>query len=191
MQLQRRVDNHLGSARRKAKTKFHRWLALNQANFRVLVLADVSFEESGAAEMRWIRRLDKRFPLLNMKEYSTGNPGAGRVDWNDEALALLGNRSDTAIAAVLGCNRQTVAYRRELLGIPRYPDQHKTPNEIFLDLVTISKLGTEPDYKIAQVLGISKFVIAKHRKRMGIPSYAEATGNNGKIKTGENHRRWK
>lgn len=191
MLLQRRIDNHLGSARRKAKTKFHRWLALNQSNFKVLILADVPFEESGAAEMRWIKRLDKRFSLLNMKEYSTGNPGVGRVNWNDEALALLGKRTDTAIAAILGCNRQTVAYRRELLGIPRLPDPHKAPNEILLDSDTLGKLGKEPDYKIAQVLGISKFVIAKHRNRMGIPSYAATTGNNGKIRTGEKHRRWK
>jgi len=191
MLLQRRIDNHLGSARRNPKTKFHKWLASNQGNFKVVVLANVQFEESGASEMRWIKRLDKRFALLNMKEYSTGNPGVGRVNWNEEALALLGKRTDTAIAAVLGCNRQTVAYRREMLGIPRLPDPHNVPSEVVLDLVTISQLGTQPDYKIAEVLGISKFVIAKHRKRMGIPSYAEATGNNGKIKAGEKHRRWK
>lgn len=191
MPLKVRVQNHLGSARRKPNSPFHKWLSKNLHSYRVIVLDAVCFKESSKAEIRWMTRLSARFPLYNARPFSFGNPGVGRVQWTEELLGMLGNRTDTEIAGIIGCNRQTVAYRRMIEGIPRLPDPHKTPQEIFLSPEIISRIGLEPDYKIAQSVGVSKFVIAKHRRRLGIKSYAETTGNNGKIKIGDTHRRWK
>ena len=52
-------------------------------------------------------------------------------------------------------------------------------------------LGSMPDYKLAEIYKTNKHTVQRHRKRLGIISYAEKTGNNGKIKLGEPHRRWK
>lgn len=189
MKLKRRANAHDDHARRKPKTPFHKWLARNKA--KLLVLDVVKFEDSSQAEVRWIKRLGKRYPLLNVNDYSSGNPGVGRIEWTEELIAQLGRRTDSEIAQELGCCRKAVAYKRETLGIKRFPDPHNTPQTIYLDLVTLARLGTEPDYKIANDVGVSKFVIAKHRKKLGIESYAAATGNDGRIKRGEAHRRWR
>lgn len=45
----------------------------------------------------------------------------------------------------------------------------------------IAELGTKPDYRLAQENGVSKFVVARARREAGIPSYAERTGNDGRI----------
>lgn len=189
MPLKTRITNHLGTAKRKASTPFHQWLRDNINNYKVIILETVSFFESSKSEIRWMLRLSKRFPLYNVRAFSFGNPGIGRVEWNSDTIDMLGKKTDTEIAEALGCNRQTVAYRRSLLNISRFPDPHKVASEKVLDLVTLMRLGTEPDYKIADELGISKFVIAKHRKRRGIKSYAESTGNNGRVKLGNSLRR--
>lgn len=52
-------------------------------------------------------------------------------------------------------------------------------------------LGTMPDYKLAEKLNSNKYTIARIRRERNILSYAKFTGNNGKIKFGEAHRRWK
>lgn len=54
----------------------------------------------------------------------------------------------------------------------------------------IEQLGTMPDYKLAEKAGVSKRTILRKRQRFGVKSYAEQTGNDGKIKKGEPHRRW-
>ena len=54
----------------------------------------------------------------------------------------------------------------------------------------LDKLGKEPDYILAKKAGVCKPCIARRRRALNIPSYAESTGNNGKIKLGDPHRRW-
>lgn len=191
MEISRRVKNHVGSSKRKAKTPFHLWLKENTKNFKVIILDKVPFSESSKSEMRWIKRINYKFPLYNVKSYSTGNPGVGRVVWTDYLLSLLGKTSDTKISKIMGCSRGCVTYKREQLGIPVYNQDRGQSQRVILDLTFISRLGSEPDYIIANDAGVSKFVVARYRKKMNIPSYAEKTGNNGKIKKGEPHRRWK
>mgnify|MGYP000929291322 CR=1 FL=1 len=72
-------------------------------------------------------------------------------------------------------------YKTEVRELARYLG---IPQEI------IDQFGTMPDYKLAEIAGCSKPVIARRRKILGIKSYAEQTGNNGKIKKGDPHRRW-
>lgn len=63
-------------------------------------------------------------------------------------------------------------------------------NRLEIESDVIDKIGTMPDYKLAEQAGISKYTIARRRRNLGIKSYAEQTGNDGKIKKGEKHRRW-
>ena len=46
----------------------------------------------------------------------------------------------------------------------------------------ISKLGTMPDYKLAKIADTNKTTMARIRKNLGIKSYAEETGNDGRFK---------
>jgi len=96
--------------------------------------------------------------------------------------------SDENLAKIVGCNRQTVAYRREVLGIPKYGVQAVPASTIYLSEETVARLGKEPDYLIAASLGISKFVIAKHRRSLGILPCAITTGQDGKAKKGNSLR---
>lgn len=51
-------------------------------------------------------------------------------------------------------------------------------------------LGTMPDVALGARFGVSKYTVGRWRKARGIPSYAETTGDDGRIKVGEPHRRW-
>lgn len=63
-------------------------------------------------------------------------------------------------------------------------------NRIELKEEIIKKLGTIPDYELAEIARVGKKKIMTERHKRGIKSYAETTGNDGKIKKGEPHRRW-
>lgn len=47
-----------------------------------------------------------------------------------------------------------------------------------------------PDYKLAQIAGVDKSVIARTRRKSGIPSYADVTGSTGRFTKGMPHPRW-
>lgn len=51
-------------------------------------------------------------------------------------------------------------------------------------------LGTMSDEKLAKQFGTSRRSVLRWRQARGIPSYAETSGRDGKIKAGEPHRRW-
>jgi len=59
----------------------------------------------------------------------------------------------------------------------------------FPDSVVL-RLGKEPDYKIADELGIQKSIISRRRRSLGIASYAETTGARGTFTKGMPHPRW-
>lgn len=46
----------------------------------------------------------------------------------------------------------------------------------------ISLLGTMPDYRLAEKMGCNKRSVFRKRRELGIKSYGELTGNNGKFK---------
>lgn len=51
-------------------------------------------------------------------------------------------------------------------------------------------LGTMSDRKLADRLGVSKYTVGRWRHQLGIPSYAERTGDNGQFRKGQPHPRW-
>jgi group I intron endonuclease len=51
-------------------------------------------------------------------------------------------------------------------------------------------LGSMPDYKLARLVGTNKSTIAKRRRALGIKSYAEVTGNTGKVMRGQKLKKW-
>jgi len=57
-------------------------------------------------------------------------------------------------------------------------------NKIELPQVTIEKLGTMSDRDLSIISNVSKTKIMRTRQKLGIKSYAEKTGNDGKIKKG-------
>ena len=63
-------------------------------------------------------------------------------------------------------------------------------NKTYFTEEDLGLLGTMPDYKLAKILNTNKYTLARIRRERRIISYAEKTGNNGKIKKGEKHRRW-
>jgi hypothetical protein len=166
---------------------------------QVVVLESVPVHRSSAAERRWFRRLSSRFQLLNQSTPGAGNPGVGRVIWTNELLDLLGEVPDSEIAGLIGCERKTVSYKRECLGITASFDRknNKSPpanagwNAIRLPPEIIDLLGTVSDQCLADRAGVSKKRIMRERHDRQLPSYADLTGNDGRIRSGEPHRRWK
>jgi hypothetical protein len=53
------------------------------------------------------------------------------------------------------------------------------------------ELGTIPDYKLAIIYKTNKSTIAKLRRNLNIPSYAETSSNDGKFNGKGLHPRWK
>ncbi len=146
---------------------------------------------AGEIERSWVTLLSERFFLLNTARAGAGGPGIGRVKWTENLIARLGQEHDATIALDLGCDRKTVAYRRIILGIAPCTLAPSLPsNTIHLQTDVLELLGKESDRMIANRLGISDSVIKRHRLRLGIESYAIATGNDGRIRKGENKKRW-
>ena len=198
--IDRRMASHRREARVRAKTPKHLWisgLAARKLSPKVVVLDSVSVAESARVERRWVARL-ARFNLLNVRVAGAGNPGIGRVVWTNEWLSKLGTVPDSDIAREIGCERKTVAYRRECLNIPACVSRkNNTPpppmggwNRKKLPPEIEAQIGKLPDYVLGEMADVCKTVISRARKRLGIKSYAEATGCNGRIQVGEAHRRW-
>lgn len=195
-----RMRSHWREARKGSPTPKHEWLrqlSLNGMEPRVIVLEETDPESSPAIERRWTKRL-KRFALLNVAPAGSGNHGIGRVNWTAEIDAMLGTVPDSEIAAKLGCERKTVSHRRKCHGIPASFDRkNNTPppnmggwNRRPLPDDVVSLLGTMPDYRLAEIAGVNKTLIRRARTSLGIPSHAETSGSNGRIRVGEPHRRW-
>lgn len=62
------------------------------------------------------------------------------------------------------------------------PPEMAGHNRIKLSDEFIEKLGKMPDYKLAEIVGVSKRTIQRNRTARGIKSYSEQTGNDGKFK---------
>jgi hypothetical protein len=199
--LAARLRAHKGMARRHPDTAIHRWMreCFSQGlGMTARILEEVGLEESGPAERRWVALYSEDYKLLNQAPAGAGNPGVGRISWTREILARLGTEPDSQIAADLGCERKTVTYRRASLGIAASYDRTKNKpppnmggwNKIALPQSVIEALGTLPDAALGFASGVSKKRIIVERHKRGIASYATTTGNDGRIKLGEPHRRW-
>lgn len=190
--IKARMRNHRREALQGSPTRKHVWLRGVLEEGKTVGIAELEWcdvANSARVEAEWLTKLGGCGVLLNQVAAGCGNPGVGRVKWMPDKIALLGTASDERVAEILGCNRATVSYRRNVHGIARYPVQ-SPPNIINLPEAVIDRLGTVPDYQLAAEIGVSKWVVAEARRDRGIPSYAKATGNDGRIKTGDPHRLW-
>lgn len=201
MSVDRRLINHVGSSRRHPKTPKELWIAdlLKRGSAPgIQILDEVSVEAASDAERRWAASFATSVTLLNHPRIGAGGPGVGRVEWTEETLSLLGRIADSKIAKMLGCDRKTVSYKRECLGIPASfdrtdnvpPPRNGGWNRIEFPPAIIDRLGKEPDYVIARAAGVQKSAIARRRRELGIQDYATATGNDGRMKSERPHPRW-
>lgn len=200
--LEQRLLQHI----QKSTKKSHRravWIRDLQANGLVPSIEEVesvSIEDSPEKEKHWTRKL-----LAEGRQLLNDGIGRGgcnhpkkKITWTPELDALLGTMADAKIAERLGVTRKSVSYRREKLGIPAsYDRERNTPpppmgghNKVELTSDILDLLGTIPDYKLAKKAGVSKKVILSRRQELGIPSYAESTGKDGKYEKGHYPQRW-
>lgn len=137
--------------------------------------------------------------LLNKK--AAGGGGDSRKISDDEWDIIkdwIGKISDSRVADMIGVTRKSISYYRKQMGILESGDRsnNKPPprmgghNKKVLSLDVIWALGSMPDHKLAALHNVSKKRIMKERQKYGIESYGKRTGNDGKIKIGEQHRRW-
>jgi hypothetical protein len=202
--LARRLREHINTARRgklKDKAK-EQWIAaLNEKGLKpVITLIDEACVSTfQAAEKRWVAHYRHLFvDLLNVKCGGDGGMGGHFVVWTPELDAMLGKVTDTKLAKLMGVTRKTVSYRRDQLGIEASFDraENKPPppmgghNKLSFSPEVVARFGKEPDYKIADEIGVNKSVIARRRRALGIASFAENTGSRGVFTVGMPHPRW-
>jgi len=202
--LARRLREHLRSSYRgklKDKRKENWFRALEQLGLKpVIAQIDVSdLQGYQAAEKRWVAHYRALCDdLLNVKCGGDGGMGGHFVVWTPELDSMLGKITDSELSKKIGATRKTVSYRRDQLGIPASFDRTKNSppppmgghnKKTFPDSVVL-RLGKEPDYKIADELGIQKSIISRRRRSLGIASYAETTGARGTFTKGMPHPRW-
>lgn len=204
--LSSRLSSHVRDVKKNpqwAKSKRIRKImdaGLRPLIYEVATLQDFTKQELRDTEQAWIDfyKLGHK-GVTNLADSTSGGSGTRRtVDWTDEVIALLGKIPDQELADQLGCDRKTVEYRRKVLGISKCGNRTRSNppdmggwNVIDLPDNVVSKLGTMPDYKLGEMFGYCKSVIARHRRRLGITSYGKMTGNDGKYKPGNQPARWK
>lgn len=85
------------------------------------------------------------------------------IEWNQDALALLGTDSDMTIAIKLGVSHSTVMKKRKELGIPAC---HKAANTIWTpEMDSLVATGTDAD--VAQQLGLTEYQVMYRRRQLG------------------------
>lgn len=195
--LTKRYSCHRNKALRSPKSKFHLWLKDQlTANIipKIITLEKCSISEMVDKESFWI---NKEQPVYNSAKPHKGGKRKNSIDWQPY-IHLLGKYHDSKVAGIVGVTRKAVAYKRDCLNIGKcnLPQRIVIKNKIGgWNRKEITKdcenmLGTLPDYKLAKMFGFGKKKISNERKKRCILSYAEQTGNDGRIKQNEPHRRW-
>lgn len=199
--LWRRVSDHIQAAKRgrpKHSPKAGWILELRSLGMKPeIVLLEECTGDWREAECRWIASYPD---LFNAKRGGGGGSQHRLAELPQAAIEQLGKVADSRIAETLGVSRKAVAYYRNLFGIPASFDRTRNtpPPRVEANLFKLAalpesclaRLGTVPDYVLAAEFNVDKGVIARRRKRAGIASFAARTGNNGRIRAGEPHRRW-
>jgi len=106
----------------------------------------------------WKRKQGERSRKMWENPEAYGLPA--RHEWTEEEAALLGTKSDSAVADLLGLSRHAVAKQRRRLGILRAP-RPWTENEIGL-------LSTASDAKVAHIVGRTVRSVTLKREQLGI-----------------------
>ena len=198
--IKARLRDHISKARRhNGASDKNEWIStlLSEGKKPVIELLEKTTREiKSEREAYWLEK--HKETALNIAPAGAGGAYDHRILWTKELDAKLGVLSDAEIAEEIGCTRKAVSYRRIQLGIKASNNKRrmKPPpnrggwNKIILTDETIAELGKCPDHVLAKVAGVDKTVIARARRKRGIKSYAEQTGNNGQFKKGNPHPRW-
>jgi hypothetical protein len=201
LSLPRRLADHINAARRgrpkhSGKAAWLCGLVESGAPPRIELLEECTGDWR-EAERRWMASFTG---LYNAKAAGGGGSQNRLGGLSQAVIDQLGTVADSRIAESLGVTRKAVAYYRDSLGIPASFDRSRnTPpprieanqfQPVELPASCLARLGTMPDYKLAAEYGVSKRTIMRRRHHEGIPSYAAQTGNSGRIRVGEPHRRW-
>ena len=197
MTLQQRFISHKAKARRSGSSPFHIWLKnelQSSRNIEAIELEKCPESLMSKRESFWIKKLS---PAKNVAKPHDGGKKKCDIDWSP-FIHMLGIDYDSEIALLAGVTRKAVSYKRKCLEIPatKKPQRVVISNSIGgWNKKKITKeceemLGKAPDHEVAGVFGFSKKKIGSERKSRGIKSYAEQSGNDGKIKKDEPHRRW-
>lgn len=191
--LEQRLSQHVSCSKKQNNEKSNWIRSLLEKGLKPLikVIERVPCNEWKCAERFWIDFFRYfGLKLTNFREGGIGDDGKPyKVQWTPETEKLLGVISDERIAQKMGVTRKAISYHRNKRQIPASWDtsQLKPPppmggwNKIDLPPDIIQKLGTMPDYLLAKELGLSKSFIGQTRSKLGIESYANITGNNGKF----------
>lgn len=123
---------------------------------------------------------------------SKGGRGHTRYTFDDSFYERLGEVNDEILANEYGCTSSNVSVIRRGLGIepckdkPNYvpPPPMGGWNKKELPDWIIKDLGREPDYKLAEKIGVCKAVIARRRKELNIEPYGKGGGRNGRFTKG-------
>ena len=188
--LNHRLIDHISKAKRnKDETPKSIWIRRVLASGKrptISLLETVDDKDKKRTEQKWIDYYDT---TLNSAIAGAGGEYHARIDV-EKYKKYFGVLSDAEIAEKIGVTRKAVSYHRRKLGIKAsYNSSRMKPpphnggwNKTILEESIISLLGVEPDYILAKKAGISKKPIQRIRREMGIKSYAECTGNNGRFK---------
>lgn len=128
-------------------------------------LPDVRLAEQ-ASVTRWLikkRREEKGIP--EFEDLSTPN-GVNPKTWPQWALDKLGKVQDIDLSKELNVGNYIVRSMRASLNIPPLRDTFWTQDKIEL-------LGTMPDYKLAEQLGVTTMTVNHRRRKLGITSYSK------------------
>ena len=202
--LHQRLIDHKTDSRKKNTPKARyikwiQWMGLQPEITELDTLINATAEEIREKEQAYIDFYGLTRDLANSA--TSAYVGCGQnntVEWPEHIVKKLGTIPDWEIAKEISCARKTVNNMRVKLGIPKCGNREefrKMPivagwNKITLPQSIIDKMGSMPDYKLAELAGVSKSVIARNRRALGIESYAQKTGNDGKAKKGDYPKRW-
>ena len=180
MRLNRRLQGHVKDGRRKRTTKgeyIARILAdgLRPEIREIESFVNLSRASAIAKEDAWRQFYGITYALYNTGGAELGGHGTNRrVVWTPETIALLGKQTDTYIAELMGCDRKSVEYQREKLGIARCPQTNFVVppmggwNRIELSCEVLDQIGEIPDTKLAESANVCVTVIKRYRKELGI-----------------------
>lgn len=181
--LNRRLVEHISTARDRLESRpVYQWIrSLLCAGVRpeIEALEQVPDESAAQKEREWFDRLKNSCKLHNASAPGAScSAGRALIMWTPEALSRLGKDGDAEIAKDLGCCRESVVYRRELLGIPPAPImglKQRGVSRIKPQLTEIPQealelLGKMADRKLAAKFNLTREVVRLARRRRGIPS---------------------
>lgn len=141
------------------------WTPENVALLGKMSDGDVAARIGGKADaVRHKRKTLKIKPFKSKHGLTKGKPRIN-FNWTEEALNLLGTKTDKEIALLLGLSSSGVARKRRLLGIA---GKGQFLDPVVIPLSLVRRLGKWTDAKIAKEMGVSASVIARCRQRRNI-----------------------